>query len=54
VSKRIEVFFSDFSESMQQELLEAHHVSSADDMNWGSIPLAVLYVESDEDSEDDS
>ena len=52
MSKRIEVMFSDFSESMQQELLEAHHVSSADEMNWGSIPVTILWVA--EDEEDDT
>ena len=52
MSKRIEVMFSDFNEGMQQELLEAHHVSSADEMNWGVIPVTILWVGSDEDEED--
>lgn len=52
MSKRIEIMFCDFKEQMQKELLEAHHVTSPDEMNWDVLPITVLYVEADEDEED--
>ena len=38
----IEIYFDDLSEEKQKELLEAVQVSSPEDMNWDTFPVACI------------
>ena len=47
-----EIFFDDLKPEAQQELLETFGLSSADEMNWETLPIAVIDIEEDENDRD--
>ena len=45
--KTFEIYFNDLKPEAQQELLETFGLSSADEMNWETLPIATIDIEED-------
>ena len=38
----VEIYFSEVSKEVQEELLELFEIDNPEDMNWNSFPIAVI------------
>lgn len=43
--KTFEIYFNDLKPEAQRELLETFGLSSADEMNWETLPVATVDME---------
>jgi len=49
--KEFEIYFSDLSETAQQELLDLVGIDSPAEMNWDIVPIAMFNIEEGADED---